>query len=45
VLSGLIGVATSVWQVGALRAAAWTARGLHVPARNALLADVAPPGA
>jgi len=42
VLSGLIGAATSAWQVGALRAAAWTARGLRVPARNALLADVVP---
>lgn len=39
VLSGLIGVATSVWQVGALRAGAWFSRGLRVPARNALLAD------
>jgi MFS family permease len=45
VLGGLVGVAASVWQVGALRAAAWTARGLRVPARNALLADVVPPGA
>ncbi len=43
VLSGLIGAATSVWQVGILRAGAWTARGLRVPARNALLADLAPP--
>jgi MFS family permease len=43
VLSGLIGVATSVWQVGVLRAGAWAARGLRVPARNALLADVVPP--
>jgi MFS family permease len=42
VLGGLVGVATSAWQVGALRAAAWTARGLRVPARNALLADVVP---
>lgn len=39
VLSGLIGVATNAWQVGVLRAAAWTSRGLRVPARNALLAD------
>lgn len=45
VLGGLVGVATSAWQVGALRAAAWTARGLRVPARNALLADVVPPAA
>jgi len=40
VLSSLIGVATAVWQVAVLRSAAWTARGLRVPARNALLADV-----
>jgi MFS family permease len=44
VLSGLIGAATSVWQVGVLRAGAWAARGLRVPSRNALLADVVPPG-
>lgn len=43
VLSGLIGGATSAWQVGVLRAGAWTARGLRVPARNALLADAVPP--
>ncbi len=42
VLSGLIGAATAVWQVGVLRAGAWTARGLRVPARNALLADLVP---
>jgi MFS family permease len=42
VLSGLVGVATSVWQVGLLRAGAWAARGLRVPSRNALLADVVP---
>lgn len=41
-LSALIGVATSVVQVGVLRGAAWAARGLRVPARNALLADVVP---
>ena len=40
VFSALIGTATAVWQVGLLRIAAWTARGLRVPARNALLADV-----
>ncbi len=42
VLSGLIGAAVAVWQVALLRAAAWTARGIRVPARNALLADVVP---
>ncbi|HET6749680.1 MAG TPA: MFS transporter [Actinomycetes bacterium] len=45
VLSGLIGTATAVWQVGVLRAGAWAARGLRVPARNALLADVVPANA
>jgi MFS family permease len=42
VLSGLIGVASSAWQVGLFRAGAWAARGLRVPSRNALLADVVP---
>ncbi len=31
ILSGLVGVATSVWQVGLLRAGAWAARGIRVP--------------
>ena len=39
VLSALIGLATAVWQVAILRAGSWAARGLRVPARNALLAD------
>lgn len=42
VLSALIGVSTSVVQAGVLRGAAWAARGLRVPARNVLLADVVP---
>ena len=42
VLSSLIGAATTVWRVGVLRAGAWAARGLRVPARNALLADIVP---
>lgn len=41
-LAAATGVATSVWQVGVLRAGAWAARGLRVPARNALLADIVP---
>lgn len=45
VLSGLIGASTSVWQVGLLRAGAWTTRGLRVPSRNALLADATAPEA
>ncbi|MGE3445877.1 MAG: MFS transporter [Acidimicrobiia bacterium] len=43
VLSAATGGATAAWQVGLLRAGAWTARGLRVPARNALLADVVDP--
>lgn len=42
VLSALIGAATAVWQVALLRMAAWASRGLRVPARNALLADMVP---
>jgi MFS family permease len=45
ILSALIGVTTSVVQAGVLRGAAWAARGLRVPARNALLADVVPANA
>lgn len=45
VLSAATGAATSVWQVGVLRAGAWAARGLRVPARNALLADIVPKAA
>ncbi len=44
-LAALTGAATAVWQVGVLRAGAWAARGLRVPARNALLADVVPAAA
>ncbi|SHG75268.1 MFS transporter [Streptoalloteichus hindustanus] len=42
VLSSLIGTAGNVVTVGLLRGVAWAARGLRVPARNALLADVVP---
>jgi MFS family permease len=45
ILSALIGATTSAVQAGVLRGAAWAARGLRVPARNALLADVVPDGA
>jgi MFS family permease len=44
VLSAAIGAVTAPWQAGILRAGAWAARGLRVPARNALLADIVPPG-
>ena len=40
--TGAIGLATSVWQVGVLRATAWVARGIRTPAREALLASLAP---
>lgn len=42
VLSGLIGAAASAGQVAILRVRTWTARGLRIPARNALLADAVP---
>jgi MFS family permease len=42
VLSAGIGACTGAVQVAVLRAGAWTARGLRVPARNALLADIVP---
>lgn len=45
VLSAATAGATAAWQVAILRAGAWTARGLRVPARNALLADVVPKAA
>jgi MFS family permease len=45
VLSAGIAAAQTVWQVGLLRSGAWLARGLRVPARNALLADVVPASA
>jgi hypothetical protein len=42
ILSALLGIASSTWQIAVLRLGAWTARGLRVPARNALLADLVP---
>ena len=42
VLSAGLGAATGTAQVAILRAGAWTARGLRVPARNAVLADIVP---
>lgn len=43
VLGGLIGLTAVVWQAGALRIASWVARGIRVPSRNALLADITEP--
>lgn len=45
VLSSAIGLAGAAWQVGVLRSAAWTARGIRGPSRNALLADAVDPAA
>lgn len=45
VATGAIGLATAVWQAAVLRAIAWVARGARGPAKNALLASLAPPGA
>jgi hypothetical protein len=39
ILSAAIGLATVAWQVALLRAGSWTARGIRVPSRNALLMD------
>ncbi len=43
-LGGAIGLATAVWQVGALRVSAWVARGLRAPSRSALLAEAVSEG-
>jgi len=43
ILSAGLGAVGAAWQAAVLRAGAWGARGLRVPARNALLADIVPP--
>ena len=43
--TGAIGLAVTVWQAGLLRASAWLARGVRSPARDAMLASLAPPAA
>jgi MFS family permease len=42
VATGAIGLAAATWQVGILRAFAWVARGARTPARDSLLASLAP---
>lgn len=42
VATGLIGLSAAVWQVGVLRALAWFSRGVRSPARDSILAAVAP---
>ncbi|MFL6074852.1 MAG: MFS transporter [Mycobacteriales bacterium] len=39
---GAIGLAVAAWQAGLLRAVSWVSRGLRSPARDALLASLAP---
>lgn len=41
IATSAIGLATTVWQAGLLRAIAWTSRGLRSPARDAMLASLA----
>jgi MFS family permease len=43
--TGAIGLVATVWQAGALRALAWVSRGLRSPARDSLLASLAPAAA
>jgi len=43
--TGAIGLATTVWGAGLARATAWLARGVRTPARDAMLATLAPPEA
>ncbi|HZR92914.1 MAG TPA: MFS transporter [Gaiellaceae bacterium] len=43
--TGTIGAAGTVWQAGLARAAAWLARGVRSPARDAMLASLARPEA
>jgi len=43
--TGAIGLSGAVWQAGLARAGAWLARGIRSPARDALLASLAPPEA
>jgi len=42
VATGLIGLSVAVWQVAVLRALAWFSRGVRSPARDSILASVAP---
>jgi MFS family permease len=40
--TGAIGLTAAVWQAGILRGLAWVARGLRSPARDSVLASIAP---
>jgi MFS family permease len=43
--TGAIGLTATVWQAGLARATAWLSRGFRSPARDAMLATLAPPEA
>jgi MFS family permease len=43
--TGALGLAATVWQAGLARSAAWLARGVRSPARDAMLASLVPPEA
>jgi MFS family permease len=43
--TGAIGLSATVWQAGLARAGAWLARGVRSPARDVMLASLAPPEA
>jgi MFS family permease len=45
VATAAIGLATAVWQAGALRALAWASRGIRSPARDSLLSSISNPRA
>lgn len=43
--TGAVGLAATVWQAGLLRGVAWMSRGIRSPARDSMLASLAPPHA
>ena len=43
VATGVMGLVTNVWELGVLRSSAWVSRGVRSPARDSLLAQLAPP--
>ncbi len=45
IATGAMGLVTNVWELGVLRSAAWVSRGVRSPARDSLLAQLAPPAA
>jgi MFS family permease len=45
IATGAMGLVTNVWELGVLRSTAWVSRGVRSPARDSLLAQLAPPAA